>query len=263
MSLNAAIAMPSACAAMLGRDLLSEASRIFRPSPGCAQQIAARHAGLVEIERRRGRRAQPHLVFRAPRRETRRILLHDQRRDRAARIVDLAPLAEHQQQVGGVAAGDEGLAAVDDDVVAVRREARRHARGVGARIRLGDGERAQPARGDARQQPLLLLLAAEIDQRLHAVEVGGVDDAGGGAGLRDDLHHGQIELVARRAAAIGLRHEQPVEPERRSAPRHSVQGNSPLLSKPAALGAITSSATRRTASRIACSSGSHARLRSS
>ena len=86
-----------------------------------------------------------------------------------ARVVDLAPLAE--QQIAGrrcVAVGDEGLAAVDDDLVAVRREARRHAGGVGARARLGDGERGEAAIGDARQQPLLLLLAAEIDQRLHA-----------------------------------------------------------------------------------------------
>ena len=32
--------MPSACAATLGRDLFSEAKRIFRPSPGCPSRLA-------------------------------------------------------------------------------------------------------------------------------------------------------------------------------------------------------------------------------
>ena len=32
--------MPSACAATLGRDLFSEANRIFRPSPGLPSRLA-------------------------------------------------------------------------------------------------------------------------------------------------------------------------------------------------------------------------------
>ena len=68
-------------------------------------------------------------------------------------IVDLGPFAEQQDEVGDVAVGDEDLAAVDDDIVAVGREARRHAGRVGAGVGLGDGERAEAALGDARQQP--------------------------------------------------------------------------------------------------------------
>ena len=72
-------------------------------------------------------------------------------------------------QIGDVAVGDEGLAAVDDDVVAVRREARSSCRSRRSR-RSGSviASDAEPAFGDARQQALLLLLGAEVDQRLHA-----------------------------------------------------------------------------------------------
>ena len=55
--------MPSACAATLGRDLLSDASRIFRPVARLAEQVRARHAAAVEGERRGAGGAQAHLVL--------------------------------------------------------------------------------------------------------------------------------------------------------------------------------------------------------
>jgi hypothetical protein len=128
-------------------------------------------------------------------------------------IGDALPLAEHQQQVGDVAVADEQLAAADDDAVAIGAEAGFHARGVRSRFGLGDGERAQGAGGDARQEALLLRLRADVDQRLHAVEGGRVDDPGGGARLGDGADAFQVELVADRRAAIGLRQEDHVHAE--------------------------------------------------
>ena len=179
--------MPSACAATLGRDLLSDASRIFRPSPGLPSRLArgTRQLSKASVAVLDAAHA-PSCLPGAPTVKPGVPFSTISAEIAAARVVDLAPLAEQQVEVGDVAVGDEGLAAVDDDVVAVRREARRHAGGVRAGVRLGDGERAEPAFGDARQQALLLLLGAEVDQRLHAVEVGGADDAGRGAGLGDD-----------------------------------------------------------------------------
>ena len=46
------------------------------------------------------------------------------------------------------------------------------------------------------------------------MEIGGVDDAGRGAGFRNRLHDREIEPVAHRRAAIGFRHEDRVEPQR-------------------------------------------------
>ena len=147
-------------------------------------------------------------------REAGRALLEHQRGDRTFGVVDLAPLPEQQDAVRHVAAGDEDLAAIDHDLIAVRAEARAHAGRVRARIRLGDRQRAEPAFRDRGQQPLPLLLCAEIDQRLHAMEGGRVDDAGRGAGLADHLHCRDIEAEAHRRAAVGLRDKQPVQPER-------------------------------------------------
>ena len=111
--------MPSACAATLGRDLLSEASRIRSPSPGSPSRLARGTRQLSKASAAVDDARDAHLVFGAQHAKARRALLQDQRRDRALRIVDLAPFAEQQDQVGDVAAGDEDLAAVDDDVVAL------------------------------------------------------------------------------------------------------------------------------------------------
>ena len=140
-----------------------------------------------------------------------RALLQDQHRDAFLGAGNAFPLAEQQVKVGHVAVGDEGLAAVDDDLVALLAEGRAHAGGVGSRTRFGDRQRAEAALGDARQQPLLLLLGAPVDQRLHAVVVGGPDDAGGGAGLADLAHAGEVGGVRHLRAAVGLGDEHGVQ----------------------------------------------------
>ena len=83
------------------------------------QQIGARNNTILERESGGRRGAVPHLVLGAQNAETRRALFEDQCRDRSARVVDLTPFPEQQDQVGDVAIGDKDLAAGD-------RRCRRH-----------------------------------------------------------------------------------------------------------------------------------------
>ena len=119
-----------------------------------------------------------HFFFQPDDFETGCALFKDQSRDGFFGIINLRPFAEQQNPVGDIAVGDENLGAVDDDVVTVGREAGFHAGGIRSGFRLGNGQSTQTAFGDQRQQTLFLLLGADIDQRLHAVIIGGIDDAG-------------------------------------------------------------------------------------
>ena len=53
----------------------------------------------------------PHLVLLAQHFEARCTLFEHQRGDRSAVVGDLGPLAEYEEQIGDVPAGDERLAA--------------------------------------------------------------------------------------------------------------------------------------------------------
>ena len=79
--------------------------------------------------------------------------------DRLAAVLDLAPLAEQQIEIGVRAVGDERLGAAHDDVVAIGPELGLHAGRVGARARLGDRERSEATVSHHRQQTRFLLLA--------------------------------------------------------------------------------------------------------
>ena len=131
-------------------------------------------------------RADPH---------ARSALLHDDRGDRLPGSLDLRPSAEEQDAIRDVPTGDEGLRPVDDDLVALGGEASPHAGGVRAGRRFGDRQGSEPSLCDGGQEPALLLCGAEVDERLHAVEVGGEDDPRGSAGLGDELHGLEIEGV--------------------------------------------------------------------
>ena len=90
----------------------------------------------------------------------------------------------------------------------------RHMRRVRSGIGLGDRQRRERSIGDTRQQAPLLLLVAEVDQRLHRVEIRRPDDAGRRAGPADFAHTGEIGRVAEPGPAIRLRHEHRIEAER-------------------------------------------------
>ena len=162
------------------------------------QQVGARHAAVVESDRGGAGRARSHLVLEPDYGQAARAFFQHEHRDAFLRTGNAFPLAEHQVQVRDVAVGDEGLAAVDDDVVAILAERRAHAGGVGAGVRLGDGERGQSAFRDARHQPLLLLLGAPIDEGFHRVVIGGPADSRGRARLADLAHTGEIGGIRHR-----------------------------------------------------------------
>ncbi len=120
MSLNAAVAMPSACAAMLGRDLFREASRICRPSPGCPSRLARGTRALVEVERGRGRAPRWPILSSSRPTEKPGVPFSSTSAEMALLASSISlHLPNTSMQIGDVAAGDEDLAAVDDDVVAV------------------------------------------------------------------------------------------------------------------------------------------------
>src|SRR5207244_3554821 len=84
-----------------------------------AEDILDRHPALLEDERRRRAAADAELVLLAALGEAGRAALDDERREMGA--VDLE---EHDEDVGEAAVRDPHLAAVDDVVPLVRREAR-------------------------------------------------------------------------------------------------------------------------------------------
>ena len=135
--------MPSACAATLGRDLLSEASSSGRPWPGSPSRLAR---GTRQSSKASAAVDEARCPILSSLRSTERPgvpFSRYERRDRLTAVGDLGPFAEHEDQVGDIAVGDEDLAAVDDDVVAVGREARLHAGRVRAGLGLGDRQRAR------------------------------------------------------------------------------------------------------------------------
>jgi hypothetical protein len=133
---------------------------------------------------------------------------------RLAPVLDLAPLAEQHVEVRVRAVGDEGLGAGDDDLVAVRPELGLHPGRVGARGRLGDRQRCERPFGEARQEALLLRFGAEVDQRLHRVEVGRPDDAGRRARFRDLAHAFEVGGIRQRRTAVFLRDEHRIQSQR-------------------------------------------------
>ena len=112
------------------------------------------------------------------------------------------------------AIGDEDLGAVDDDIVAVRRERRSHAGGVGACRWLGDRQRGKAAVDHHRQQSLLLRFGSEVDQWLDRVEVGRPDHARGRTGPGQFSHALEIGGVRHRRTPVGLGDEHGVEAQR-------------------------------------------------
>jgi len=156
----------------------------------------------------------PHFVLLAEHLETRRSLFQNEDGDRSAIVGDPGPFAEDEDQIGDVAAGDERLAARHDDVFTFGRKARRHVGRIRAGTGFGDRQRRERPCGDARQQAPLLLLAAEIDERLHGVEIRRPDDAGRRASLGDLSDASEIHGIIEPSPAVALGDKDRVETER-------------------------------------------------
>jgi hypothetical protein len=113
---------------------------------------------------------------------------------------------EDQGDVGVGAVGDEDLVAVEHVVVAVAARRGAHARRIAAGAGLGEGEAAElPAGGEGGEELLLLLLGAELEQRIaDQGVVDREDDARGGADPADLLDHQAVGEGVHAGAAVLL-----------------------------------------------------------
>ena len=154
--------------------------------------------------------------------------------------------------LGDTGVGDPRLLAVEHPVVAVGRGPGAHRRGVAAGLALGQrvGERGG-ALGQGAEVLLLQVLRAGEDQRRAAELVGAGDQRRGGAHPGDLLHDDGAGDGVGADAAVLLGDVRGVEVggDERVVRRRS--GSDAVRSTSAAYGAILSSATARTASRMA------------
>jgi hypothetical protein len=167
--------------------------------------LASRHAHIVEEQLRGVLRLQPHLVELAAAAEALcTIGLHQQQAHALGPGLAFG-LGHHDDQVGVLAVGDEGLGAVDQIVIAVAAGEGAHGLQVGAGAGLGHRDRrGQLARHHARQPALLLVLGAAVEQ--VGRDDGRMQAAAPAAQARARRLHDDHRLVAEIAtrAAIGL-----------------------------------------------------------
>ncbi len=177
--------------------------------------LRPRHPDVVQEEFAQRRAAQAHLGDRPAHRQAGRVPLH-QEGGEPGRVAPVAGPGVDHDQVGDRTVADEGLGAVQHEVVAVRDGGGPHPHHVGSAVRLGDGVRADRAAvHDARQEAALELLGAEALQRYA-----GADQMGGGREVQpgvpaavaealQDVHRGQQGLPE---AAVLLGERQPGQP---------------------------------------------------
>ena len=143
--------MPTACAAIPGRDRSNVCIAIAKPCPSSPSRLPTGTRDAVERELGRRRAADAHLVLEAGDGEPGAIGLHEDRRQAPAgplgvRVGD----GEHHDVVRDARVADEALAAVDDVVVAVAHRARPEARTGRSRRPPRSGRRRSACSPDAR-----------------------------------------------------------------------------------------------------------------
>ncbi len=192
---------------MLGierRPSLRVVSAILSPLPSPRDQVLGRHLDVLEAQQRVRDGAQAHEAAAVLEGHARRVALDHEGRDLARAGVH----GHDHQQLREGAVGAPQLAAVEDVVLAVGSLLGRgsHARRVGAGGGLGQREGRDLARGAARQEALLLLLAAEeLDRLRHADRLVGRQQRGQVAVAAADQPHDLVVLdVAEALPAVFL-----------------------------------------------------------
>src|SRR5438132_113553 len=166
---------------------------------------------VAEVQRHRRRGTDAHLLLFLADAEAGRALL-DEERGHAPRAPTGIERREHGDHVRVVAVGAPLLGAVEHVVLAAADGRGLEAAGVGARARLGERVGAEHlARGQRRQEALLLLLGAGQQDRNAAERLVEVLRAGGRAGGGDLLAHDRQRERAHRAAAVRLGHPDAIE----------------------------------------------------
>ena len=166
-----------------------------------AQQVGRGRAHAVEKQFTGVRRMQAHLLQDVGSKA--RQLLRFQHEQRDALAAFAASAHHHDQQVGGVAVGDEDLAAVDHVVVALAAGAGADGFEVGAGAGLGHGDAGdQLAAGQPGQPALFLFLGAIVQDVVRGNGVHG--HRAGDFGARQFVGHHQLVGQAGAGAAIGF-----------------------------------------------------------
>ena len=140
--------------------------------PLAPQHVLVRNVEVLEADQRVADAAQPHELAAMDDLESRRVRLHDERRDLLFLLAldDLGRRARHHHdELGLRAVGAPQLLAVDHPPLAVGRAGGGglHLRGIGADAGLGQRERGDRPFSQAREILLLLLVCAEQLQRLR------------------------------------------------------------------------------------------------
>ena len=135
--------------------------------------------------------------------EPRRAGRHDEGRE-PARARRLAGAGEDDILGGDAAIGDPGLFAIEHEAASARFGGERDGAGIGARLRLGQGEGGERlAGGDLRQETGLLLVRAGQADRTAAEALHGKGEIGEpvmtAQGFTDDAEAAHIELCVRAA----------------------------------------------------------------
>ena len=160
------------------------------------------------MDRHRRRAAHAHLALELAEREARERRLDQERRHAlvAAATIDRR---EERQHRGVGTVRHPHLRAVQHVAVAAAYGGRRHARGVRARARLGDRQRARDlARGEPRQVAAFLRLRSVRDERVAGGVLHEIDDGGGGTRPCDLFHREAEREGAEAGAAVRLGHVQ-------------------------------------------------------
>ena len=172
-------AIPTAWAAIPGRERSNVCIAIANPSPSAPSTVGGRDADLVEDELGGGGAADPHLVLEARDPEAGPVGLDDEAGEPVVAVAVGIGQGEDGHEVGHRAVADEALGA--GDAGSRRRRARRACgcRHVGAGLGLGDARmRRASSRREVGDPALLLLLGPGEQDRQGAEPLYGQDQAG-------------------------------------------------------------------------------------
>ena len=206
MSLKAAVAMPSACAAMLGRERLSAVSKILMPSPGAPKRLARGTRHLSKATAAVGEARWPILSSMR--------VVEKPGVPFSTTSAEIAPLASAiSDHLPNNSIRSQTLPLVmkvlpPSTMISSPAGVNLVVMPVASEPALGSVMAMEPMppaamRGNSR------FFCSSLPNKIsgQAVHVGRIDHAGRAAGFRNGPHHREVELVAGQAAAIGLGHE--------------------------------------------------------
>src|SRR5262245_11421105 len=202
--LEGALREPERLRGNAGTRAVERHHRVFEAhSLAAAEEVLRGHAAVLEVDLDDGNAPDPHLVLFLALAVPRHAVLDEQGGDAPAPPVRVGD-AEDRVDGGDLSAGVPLLLAVEDVVIAILDRAGLHAPRVGPGLLLREAEGDEPlARGDVRQEALLLLFGPGQDDGERAEGVDGVGHADAPARAGELLdHEAEVEHAAPLAAVL-------------------------------------------------------------